>query len=46
MKVNVIYEKTLQISIIKAFELSKQWLNSQHKAKIKRSTPSTFIEAK
>ncbi len=46
MKVNVIYEETLQISVVKAFELAMQWLNSQHKAKIKKSTPPTFIEAK
>ena len=46
MKVNVIYEETLQISVDKAFELAMQWLNSQHKAKIKKSTPPTFIEAK
>ena len=46
MKVNVIYEETLQISIEKAFKLAMQWLNSQHKAKLKKSTPPTFIEAK
>ncbi len=46
MKVSVIYEETLQILINKAFELAIQWLNSQHKAKIKKSTPPTFIEAK
>ncbi|GAH08251.1 unnamed protein product, partial [marine sediment metagenome] len=46
MNVNVIYEETLQISVDKAFELSMQWLNSQHKAKIKKYTPPTFIEAK
>ena len=46
MKVNVIYEETLQISIEKAFKLAMQWLTSQHKAKIKKSTPPTFIEAK
>ena len=46
MKVNVIYEETLQIPADKAFELAMQWLSSQHKAKIKKSTPPTFIEAK
>lgn len=46
MKVNVIYEETLQIPANKAFELAMQWLSSQHKAKIKKSTPPTFIEAK
>lgn len=46
MNVTVIYEETLQISVIKAFELAMQWLNGQHKAKIKKSTPPTFIEAK
>ena len=46
MNVNVLYEETFQISIDKAFELAMQWLNSQHKAKIKKSTPPTFIEAK
>ncbi len=46
MKVTVIYEETLQISIDKAFELAMQWITSQHKAKIKKHTPPTFIEAK
>ena len=46
MNVTVIYEETFQISIDKAFKLAMQWLNSQHKAKIKKSTPPTFIEAK
>jgi hypothetical protein len=46
MNVNVIYEETLQISVDKAYELSMQWLSSQHKAKIKKYTPPTFIEAK
>ncbi len=46
MKVNVIYEETLQISVDKAFELSMQWVSSQHKAKIKKNNPPTFIEAK
>jgi len=46
MNVNVLYEETFQISIEKAFELAMQWINSQHKVKIKKSTPPTFIEAK
>ena len=46
MNVTVIYEETLQIPTNKAFELVMQWLSSQHKAKIKKSTPPTFIEAK
>ena len=46
MNVTVIYEETLQISVHKAFELAMQWLKSQHKAKIKKSTPPNFIEAK
>jgi rubrerythrin len=46
MNVNVIYEETIHIPIEKAFELSMQWLNSQHKAKIKKNNPPTFIEAK
>ena len=46
MNVNVIYEETLKISVDKAFELSMQWLSSQHKAKIKKYNPPTFIEAK
>ena len=46
MNVNVIYEETLQISVDKAFELSMQWLSSQYKAKIKKYTLPTFIEAK
>jgi len=46
MNVTVIYEETLQIPIDKAFELAMQWITSQHKAKIKKHTPPTFIEAK
>ena len=46
MKVNVIYEETIQIPVNNAVELAMQWLTSQHKAKIKKSTPPTFIEAK
>ena len=46
MNVTVIYEETFQISIDNVFKLAMQWLNSQHKAKIKKSTPPTFIEAK
>jgi hypothetical protein len=46
MNVNVIYEQTLHIPINKAFELSMQWLSSQHKAKIKKNNPPTFLEAK
>jgi len=42
----VVYEETFQISIDNVFKLAMQWLNSQHKAKIKKSTPPTFIEAK
>jgi hypothetical protein len=46
MNVTVIYEETLQIPIDKAFELAIQWISRQHKAKIKKQTPPTFIEAK
>jgi len=46
MRVNVIYEENLQIPAEKAFDLTMQWLSSQHKAKIKVSTPPKFIEAK
>ncbi|MHA1985833.1 MAG: zinc-ribbon domain-containing protein [Promethearchaeota archaeon] len=46
MRVNVIYEENLQIPVEKAFDLTMQWLSSQHKAKIKVSTPPKFIDAK
>ena len=46
MRVNVIYEENLQIPVEKAFDLTMQWLSSQHKAKIKVSTPPRFIDAK
>ena len=46
MNVTVIYEETLQIPIARAFELAMQWITGQHKAKIKKYTPPTFIEAK
>ncbi|MFX1417474.1 MAG: zinc ribbon domain-containing protein [Promethearchaeota archaeon] len=42
----MIYEEKLQISSQKAFDLTMQWLSTQYKAKIKSSTPHTFIEAK
>jgi hypothetical protein len=46
MKVNVVYEEKLQINAQKAFDITMQWLSGQHKAKIKTSTPPTFIDAK
>jgi len=46
MNVNVIYEETIQISIEKAYELAMQWISSQYKAKIKKISPPTYIEAK
>jgi len=46
MRVNVIYEENLQMPVEKAFDLTMQWLSSQHKAKIKMSTPPKFIDAK
>jgi len=46
MKINVIYEERLHINASKAFDLTLQWLRGQFKAKIKTSTPPTFIEAK
>ena len=46
MKRNVIYEEKLYIDTHKAFDLTLQWLSGQYKAKIKTSTPPTFIEAK
>lgn len=46
MKINVMYEDSFQIDIKQAFDLTMQWLLGQHKAKIKESTPSKYIEAK
>lgn len=46
IKTTVRYENRFAIEIEKAFNLTKQWLASQHKAKIKKSTPPSFIEAK
>ena len=43
---SVIYENRFKLDIDKAFNLTNQWLRSQHKAKIKKSTPPSFIEAK
>ena len=40
------YENRFNIDIKKAFTLTSQWLSSQNKAKIKKSTPHSFIEAK
>ncbi|KKN11623.1 hypothetical protein LCGC14_1024640 [marine sediment metagenome] len=46
MKGNVSFEEKLHIDIQKAFDVTMQWLRSQHKAKIKASQPPTFIEAR
>lgn len=46
MRVNVIYEENLHLPVKKAFDITMQWLSSQHKAKIKVSTPHKFIDAK
>jgi len=46
MKGNVSFEEKLQIDIQKAFDVTIQWIKSQHKAKIKTSQPPSFIEAK
>lgn len=46
MKVNVVYEEKLSIDVQKAFDTALQWLKGQYKAKIKTSSPPTFIEAK
>jgi len=46
MKATVNYENRFNIDIEKAFKLTFQWLNSQHKAKIKKSVSPSFIEAK
>jgi hypothetical protein len=46
LKPTVIYEENFQIELNKAFDLTLQWLNSQHKAKIKQSSRPTFIDAK
>ncbi|TFF85586.1 MAG: zinc ribbon domain-containing protein [Promethearchaeota archaeon] len=40
------YENRFKINRKKAFSLSKQWLESQRKAKIKRITENSFIKAK
>ncbi|UCC18428.1 MAG: zinc ribbon domain-containing protein [Promethearchaeota archaeon] len=42
----MIYEEKFRIGPQKAFDLTMQWLSTQHKAKIKTSMPHTFIEAK
>lgn len=46
MKGNVSFEENVQLGIQKAFDVTMQWLRSQHKAKIKTSRPPSFIEAK
>ena len=46
MKINVMYEDSFRLDVKKAFDLTMQWLLSQHKVKIKESTPSKCIEAK
>ncbi len=44
MKGNVSFEEKVQLNIQKAFDVTAQWLRSQHKAKIKKSQPPSFIE--
>lgn len=46
MNVNVIYEENVPLNIEKTYEIALQWLNGTHKAKIKKSNPPKFIEAK
>jgi len=46
MNVTVNYEETFQIDIEKAYDLTIQWLHSQYKPKIKKTSKPTFIEAK
>ncbi|MEJ2296466.1 MAG: zinc ribbon domain-containing protein [Candidatus Lokiarchaeota archaeon] len=46
MRATVNYENRFNINIEKAFNLTSQWLSSQYKAKIKKSRPHSFIEAK
>ena len=46
IKPTLSYENRFKIDIKKAFTLTTQWLASQHKAKIKKSTPYSFVEAK
>ncbi|MDX1798920.1 MAG: zinc ribbon domain-containing protein [Candidatus Lokiarchaeia archaeon] len=46
MRLNIVYEEKLHIDANNAFDLTLQWLRGQYKAKIKISTPPTFIEAK
>ncbi|MHA2048137.1 MAG: hypothetical protein ACW986_00845 [Promethearchaeota archaeon] len=42
----MIYEESLPYSIEKVYDRTLQWLGSQFKAKIKTTSPPTFIEAK
>ena len=46
MNVNVIYEENVPLNIEKTYEITLQWLNGTHKAKIKKLSPPKFIEAK
>lgn len=46
MNITVNYEDTLQLNINKAYEVALQWIEHQHKAKIKKISQPTFIEAK
>lgn len=46
MTVNVIYEENIPLNIENTYEITLQWLNGTHKAKIKKLNPPKFIEAK
>jgi len=46
IKPTLSYENRFKIEIKKAFTLTNQWLASQYKAKIRKSTPYSFLEAK
>jgi hypothetical protein len=46
MIATVNYEQKFALDINKAFDLTVQWLNGQHKAKLKKITRPSFIEAK
>lgn len=46
MRVNVIYEEIFPYNIQKVYDRTLQWLGSQYKAIIKKTSPPTYIEAK
>ena len=46
MNVNVIYEENVPLNVVKTYQITLQWVFGTHKAKVKKTIPNKYIEAK